>query len=152
MLGPCEAFWTTANGQRKIQILAMANQQPTTKGMDRVAVVQTGFGCCHGRNPTKAAVRACRNAIDSNSVKIRTIIPGGYDAMKIHVQVGVPTSDIGEVDMESIKAEFPYGQLLPIEIETGGMLASNGVWKAGVAEPKDDMTLAVVCVTIGYDE
>jgi uncharacterized protein (TIGR02058 family) len=73
--------------------------------------------------------------------------------MKIHVQVGVPSDDdIGQtIDVESIKAEFPYGQVLPIEVEAGGMLASNGVWKAGVAEPKDDMTLAVVCVTIGYD-
>lgn len=121
-----------------------------TKGMNRVAVVQNGFGCCHGRNPTKAAVRACRNAIDSNSVKVRTIIPDGYDAMKIHVQVGVPDG-IGDVDLEAIRAEFPYGQLLPIEVQPGGMLASNGIWKPGTAEPKDDMTLAVVCVTIGYD-
>ena len=70
--------------------------------------------------------------------------------MKIHVQVGVPDS-FGEVDLEAIRAEFPYGQLLPIDVQTGGMLASNSVWKPGMAEAKDDMTLAVVCVTIGYD-
>ena len=130
--------------------LAMTAAPRPTKGMDRAVVVQTGFGCCHGRNPTKAAVRACRNAIDSNSVKIRTIIPGGYDAMKIHIQIGIPEG-IGDIDQKAIQAEFPYGNLLPIDIQHGGMLASNGIWQPGVAEPKDDMTLAVVCVTIGYD-
>lgn len=134
-------------------------EKASTKGMDRVVVVQTGFGCCHGRNPTKAAVRACRNAIDSNSVKVRTIIPGGYEAMKIHIQLGVPSmkedqTEDGEnvVDLESIRKEFPYGTLLPIEIQEGGLLASNGIWQPGMAEPNDDMTLAVVCVTIGYDD
>jgi hypothetical protein len=53
------------------------NSTNITKGMDRVAVVHTGLGCCHGRNATKAAIRAIRDAIDYNSVKIRTIIPGG---------------------------------------------------------------------------
>lgn len=130
-------------------LLSMSNGR--TKGMDYVVVVQTGFGCCHGRNPTKAAVRACQNAIDTNSVKIKTIIPGGYDAMKIHIQLGVPEG-IGEVNVGAIQAEFPYGTVLPIEVQQGGMLASNGIWQAGMAEPKDDMTLAVVCVTIGYDE
>ncbi len=132
-------------------VLGMSTRPSSTKGMDRVVIVQAGFGCCHGRNPTKAAVRACCNAIDSNSVKIRTIIPGGYEAMKIHIQIGVPDG-IGNVDVGAIQAEFPYGSLLPIEVISGGMLASNGIWQPGVAEPKDDMTLAVACVTIGYDE
>jgi len=42
------------------------------KGMDKVVMVQTGFGCCHGRDATKASIRAVRDAIDSNSVKVRT--------------------------------------------------------------------------------
>lgn len=71
--------------------------------------------------------------------------------MKIHVQVGVPEG-MGAVDVDAIEAEFPYGQLLPIQVEAGGMQASNGVFQPGTSKPKDDMTLAVVCVTIGYDD
>jgi hypothetical protein len=54
--------------------------------MGQVALVELGSGCCHGADATKAAIRACNDAIEWNSVKVRTIIPGGYDAMKLHVQ------------------------------------------------------------------
>ncbi|KAL3916003.1 MAG: hypothetical protein SGPRY_007001, partial [Prymnesium sp.] len=53
-------------------------------------MVELGSGCCHGGKPTKAAVRACNDAVEWNSIKVRTIIPGSYDAMKVHVQLGVP--------------------------------------------------------------
>ena len=44
-----------------------------------------------GQDATKAAVRACRNAIEFNSIpSIRAIVPGGYDAMKLHIQIGAP--------------------------------------------------------------
>lgn len=46
---------------------------------------QMGFGCDqHGQDATKAAVKACRNAIEWNSLpSINQIVPGGYDAMKV---------------------------------------------------------------------
>ena len=48
----------------------------------------------HGQNPTKAAVRACRNAIEFNSLpSIRNIVPGGYDNMKLRIQIAVPDHD-----------------------------------------------------------
>ena len=120
--------------------------------MDKVVVVQIGCGCCHGRNPTKAAVRACRDAIDYNSIKIRTIIPGGYDSMKIHVQIGVPQLVENDIDLDEIAREFPYGTLLPIVVEAGGLLGSNTARLPGTGEAKEDMTVAIACVTIGYDD
>lgn len=146
------------------------NIATSTKGMDKVVVVQTGCGCCHGRDITKASIRACRDAIEYNSIKIRTIIPGGYDAMRIHVQIGVPnlpsetttnttrtssSSSVPLLDLDAIAAEFPYGQLIqPIDVVMGGgLLASNGMYIAGTSgQAKDDLTLAVACVTIGYNE
>lgn len=150
----------TTRGDTQQAHLFMSKSITTTKGMDKVVVVQTGCGCCHGRNVTKAAIRACRDAIEYNSVKIRTIIPGGYEAMKMHVQLGVPDININgnddginnSVDFEAVAKEFPYGTLLPIVVERGGLLASNGVKLAGTGESKEDMTLAVACVTIGYDD
>ena len=45
---------------------------PTSKGMGNVALVELGSGCCHGDDSTKAAVRACNDAIEWASVKVRT--------------------------------------------------------------------------------
>ena len=39
---------------------------------------------------TMASIRAVRNAIDSNSVEVQTIVPDGYDNLKIHLQLGIP--------------------------------------------------------------
>ena len=39
----------------------------------------------------KAAMRACRNAIEFNSIpSIRRLVPGGYDNLRLHVKIGVP--------------------------------------------------------------
>lgn len=39
----------------------------------------------------KAAMRACRNAIEFNSIpSIRQIVPGGYDNMQLRVKIGCP--------------------------------------------------------------
>lgn len=32
-----------------------------------------------------------------------------------------------EVDLEEVKKVFPYGQLLPVELQRGGMRASSGI-------------------------
>ena len=42
----------------------------------------------HGQNATKAAVRACRNAIEFNSIpSIGKLVPGGYDNMRLAVEL-----------------------------------------------------------------
>ena len=103
----------------------------TSKGMAKVALVELGSGCCHNTNSTKAAIRACNNAIEWNSVKVTTIIPGGYDALRLHVQIGVPSPET--VDLAAVARCFPYGQLLPVAVEEGGLLGSS---RAGV--PSDE--------------
>ena len=92
------------------------------KGMNRVCLVELGSGCCHGNDSTKATIRACNNAIEWNSVKVRTIIPGSYDAMVLHVHVAVPAPET--VDLAAVAACFPYGNLQPIVVEDGGLLGS----------------------------
>ena len=116
--------------------------------MSSVCLVELGSGCCHGINPTKAAVRACNDAIEWNSVKVLTIIPGGYEAMLVHVQIAVPRPS--ELDLGEIASCFPYGRLLPIVATEGGMLGSS---RAGLPadEPSEAMmTVANVCVTVGF--
>ena len=39
----------------------------------------------------KAAVRACRNAIEFNSIpSISQLVPGGYEKMRLNVKIGCP--------------------------------------------------------------
>ena len=39
----------------------------------------------------KAAARACRNAIEFNSLPaIKQLVPNGYDGLLLHVKIGVP--------------------------------------------------------------
>ncbi|KAL1527119.1 hypothetical protein AB1Y20_015801 [Prymnesium parvum] len=120
----------------------------TSKGMQHVALVELGSGCCHGAKATKAAVRACNDAVEWNSIKVRTIIPGSYDAMKVHVHLGVPEPEA--VDLEQIAACFPYGELLPISVEKGGLLGSSRAGLPADEPPEAHMTVAVACVTIGW--
>ena len=162
--------------------LATASAEPSTPGMEQVLFVECGFGCDqHGQNATKAVVRACRSAIEFNSIpSIRRLVPGGYENMKLHVQVGVP-APAEQVDLSAVAAVFPYGQLLPIQIEQGGLRAHSGIALPEMGDANDDvspsirtptwllarptcpesdsdasglapaqMIIAVACVTVGY--
>ena len=120
-------------------------------GLQQILFIECGFGNDqHGQDATKAAVRACRNAIEFNSIpSIRSLVPGGYDGMKLHVQLGVPVA-ADEVDLKQVAAVFPYGTLLPIRVEHGGLLAKSGIALAQMGDANDSMIIAVACVTVGY--
>ena len=128
----------------------VASEGSTSKGMTSVALVELGSGCCHALNPTKAAVRACNDAVEWNSIKVRTIIPGSYDAMLVHVHIACPRPDL--LDLSEVAQCFPYGTLVPMTITEGGMLASS---RAGLPEDEPTeamMTVANACVTVGYGQ
>ena len=118
-----------------------------SKGFNTVALVEQGSGCCHGVNSTKAAIRACNDAIEWNSVKVRTIIPGGYDALRLHVHIGVPNPET--LDVALIKACFPYGRA-DIQAVEGGLRSSSRAGLAKDEPPEGLMTIANACVTVGY--
>ena len=58
----------------------------------QVLFVECGTGADqHGQNVTKAAARACRNAIEFNSIpSVSRLVPGGYDNLLLHIKIGVP--------------------------------------------------------------
>jgi len=71
-----------------------AKQTPAPEGMSRVLFVQVGMGIDqHGQDATKAAVRAVKHAIERNSIPCAKEVCGSYDAVKIHVKLGVPFPD-----------------------------------------------------------
>mmetsp|Transcript_26241 Transcript_26241/g.32754 ORF Transcript_26241/g.32754 Transcript_26241/m.32754 type:complete len:190 (-) Transcript_26241:326-895(-) len=119
--------------------------------MENVLFIEVGFGNDqHGQNPTKACVRACRNAIEFNSIpSIQKIVPGGYENMKLRIQLAVPVEP-EEIDEDQIKAVFPYGNILPIEYQKGGMMASSGIALEAMGDKNDQMIIAIACVSVGY--
>lgn len=115
----------------------------------KLLFVETGFGCDqHGQNSTKAAVRACRNAIEFNSLpSLREIIPGGKENMILKVQIAVP--DPETVEISQILKVFPYGKVVASVID-GGMRASSGIVLKEMGDQNDDMIIAVAAVYVGY--
>ena len=119
--------------------------------VQNILFVECGFGCDqHGQTATKAAVRACRNAIEFNSLpRIGKLVPGGYEGMKLHVQLGVPLTYMTDIDHEAVKAVFPYGDCR-VDVEAGGLLADSGIALEAMGDKNRDMIIAVACVTVGY--
>ena len=130
-------------------LLAQADSlDGTAKGLATVALVELGSGCCHGEDDTKAAVRACNAAVEWASIKVRNIIPGGYEAMKLHVHLATPNP--AKVDLERVADCFPYGELCAVQLERGGLLASSRGNLAAAEPAAGRMTVANVCVTVGW--
>lgn len=71
-------------------------------------VLEIGMGTdIRGREPTKAAVRALRDALWHNSLTIAKALGKDTDSMFVEVTIGVPRPD--EVDKAEILAVLPHG-------------------------------------------
>ena len=58
-------------------------------------------------------MRACRSAIEFNSIPCMSdLVPGGRHNMKVAVKLGVPP-EAGGVDLDAVRAVFPYGHDAP---------------------------------------
>ncbi|KAG8051355.1 hypothetical protein GUJ93_ZPchr0001g30706 [Zizania palustris] len=77
----------------------------------KLLFVEMGVGYDqHGQDITAAAVRACRDAITSNSIPAfrRGSIPGvNTEQMKLQIKLGVPRPTQHLLDVERVKAVFP---------------------------------------------
>mmetsp|Transcript_7900 Transcript_7900/g.29235 ORF Transcript_7900/g.29235 Transcript_7900/m.29235 type:complete len:211 (+) Transcript_7900:53-685(+) len=127
-------------------------QEFTPDALQQVLFIESGFGCDqHGQNITKAAVRACRNAIEFNSIpSIRALVPGGYDNMKLVVTLGVPEQYQASLDRDAVMAVFPYGQKQPLKVVTGGLAATSGIAVSALGDVDDTMLIVVAHVVVGY--
>ena len=71
-------------------------------------VLEIGMGTdIRGREPTKAAVRALKDALWHNSLTIAKALGKDTDSMYVEVTIGVPRPD--EVDKDQILAVLPHG-------------------------------------------
>jgi uncharacterized protein (TIGR02058 family) len=62
---------------------------------------------------------------------------------------GAPAQS-GDVDLEQVRAVFPYGQLLPIEVTSGGLTFQSGRIVEALGDTKDMAVVVVACVTVGF--
>eukprot|EP00970_Alexandrium_tamarense_P000681 scaffold73_cov195-Alexandrium_tamarense.AAC.8 len=119
---------------------------------DRVFFIEMGWGNdSHGQSSTKAAVRACRNAIEFNSIpSIKRLIPdGGYDALKLDVLLAVPPKYQPGLDLDAVAKVFPYGDVR-FEIQDGGMIAPSGIAIEKLGDVNEDMVVVCSSVTVGH--
>jgi len=68
--------------------------------------------------------------------------------MRLHVKIAVPNPET--VDVAALAKVFPYGQLNPIEVSEGGMLASSGIMLEEMGDKNDQMVIAIAAVYVGY--
>jgi uncharacterized protein (TIGR02058 family) len=95
-------------------------------------------------------VRACRNAIEFNSIpSIPQLVPGGYSGLKLNVLLAVPPSYQATLDWDTIRTVFPYGSV-QFQLQDGGMVASSGITISDLGDTNDDMVVVCACVTVGY--
>ncbi|KAG0454848.1 hypothetical protein HPP92_024140 [Vanilla planifolia] len=120
----------------------------------KLLFVEMGVGYDqHGQDITAAAMRACRDAISSNSIPAFRIgsIPGvNTDQMKLKIKLGVPQSTQPLLDIERVKSVFPYGQILDVEVVNGGMICSSGVYLEAMGDKNDDCYIVNAAVYVGY--
>jgi uncharacterized protein (TIGR02058 family) len=116
-----------------------------------VLFVECGFGNdSHGQNPTKAAMRACRNAIEFNSIpSVQRLVPNGYDGLKLDVILAVPSKYRAALDLSEVQSVFPYGSIR-FQIQDGGMIAPSGIAIERLGDSNEDMVVVCAAVTVGY--
>ncbi|SFG31036.1 conserved hypothetical protein [Halobacillus alkaliphilus] len=119
--------------------------------MDQMLFVQTGMGIdVHGQNITKAAVRAIKNAIHTNSMPgIREALPEkSLDNMKTNVKLALPC-DHDQLDHEEVKKAIPYGKVT-IEVMDGGMKTTSGIVLEDKDDKNDQMYMVNTSIEVGY--
>ncbi|XP_023544561.1 uncharacterized protein LOC111804102 [Cucurbita pepo subsp. pepo] len=120
----------------------------------KLLFVEMGVGYDqHGQDITAAAMRACRDAISSNSIPAfrRGSIPGvTFAEMKLQIKLGVPHSLQQSLDIEKVKSVFPYGKIMNVEVVDGGLICSSGVHVEEMGDKNDDCYIVNAAVYVGY--
>ncbi|KAK9268294.1 hypothetical protein L1049_010737 [Liquidambar formosana] len=120
----------------------------------KLLFVEMGVGYDqHGQDITAAAMRACRDAITSNSIPAfrRGSIPGvTFEQMKLQIKLGVPQPLQQSLDIERVKFVFPYGKIVKFEVVDGGLICSSGVHVEEMGDKNDDCYIVNAAVYVGY--
>jgi uncharacterized protein (TIGR02058 family) len=87
-------------------------------------VLEIGMGTdIRGAEPTKAAVRALRDALWHNSLSIADAVGLPVDSMQVEVRIGVPHPEL--VDKAEVLAVLPHGTGTVTVVEGGLEIAND---------------------------
>jgi len=121
----------------------------TTK-LTNAAIFNWSFYSFLGQSATKAAIRACRNSIEFNSIpSINRLVPNGYKGLKLDVLLAVPAKYKDSLDLSKVQEVFPYGSIR-FQIQDGGMVAPSGIAIERLGDTNEDMVVVCAAVTVGY--
>ncbi|XXG67420.1 hypothetical protein AAC387_Pa06g0778 [Persea americana] len=133
---------------------AMERAETTEAAAMKLLFVEMGVGYDqHGQDITVAAMRACKDAISSNSIPAfrRGSIPGvSSEQMKLQIKLGVPQPTQQYLDIERVKSVFPYGQIVSVEVVDGGLICSSGVCLEAMGDKNDDCYVVNAAIYVGY--
>ncbi|KAL6562074.1 hypothetical protein OROGR_003081 [Orobanche gracilis] len=135
---------TISSPSTVVSATSMASEQSSVNAITSVPdssikllFVEMGVGYDqHGQDITSAAMRACRDAISSNSIPAfrKGSVPGvSFDEMKLQIKLGVPRTIRHLLDIEKVKSVFPYG----VRVEEMG-------------DKNDDCYIVNAAVYVGY--
>ena len=108
----------------------------------RRVVLEIGMGTdIRGAEPTKAAVRALRDALWHNSLTIAKALDRDTDSMRVEVTIGVPRPE--EVDRQAVLEVLPHG--------TGSVNVVEGGLEIPSADGADSTLLAHAAAVVRLD-
>ncbi|EEF39856.1 conserved hypothetical protein [Ricinus communis] len=120
-----------------------------TGGPMKLLFVEMGVGYDqHGQDITVAAMRACRDAISSNSIPAfrRGSIPGvTFGPNETSNQTW--SSTIWSLTSESLQK---FGEILNVEVVDGGLICSSGVYVEEMGDKNEDCYIVNAAVYVGY--
>lgn len=114
--------------------------------MAETLLVEFGMGSSLRRGDyTQAAERAVRDALWHNSINLAELFGFEKTAMQITLDVGVQQPD--KVDVEVLKAVFPYGNVT-VNVSEGGLDVARPEGENGDGHPT---VMANVALSVGFD-
>ena len=119
--------------------------------MKHILLVEIGMGIDqHGQDVTTAAVRAVEHAIRPNALPgLKALLPGGStDNMRVDVTLAVPR-DAGKLDIDRVKAAFPYGKV-SVRVVDGGMVARSHSLLPDQGDITDEIYVVNAAVEVGW--
>lgn len=119
--------------------------------MNKVMFVELSTGADqHGQDVTVAALRAVHDAIHRNALPgMRDLLPGrDLKNMCVQVTLAVP-ADRESLDIDAVRAVFPYGQV-DIDVVDGGLAAHSHSVLPEKGDRNDLIYMVNVAITVGY--
>lgn len=116
--------------------------------------IEFGLGVdLHGQDPTRAAIKAVKNAVQHVSLPGMRQIAGVTDTSSqvyIDITLGVPPSLADRVDLAQVEQAVPFGRRTA-RVVPGGLMGSSGVVVPSMGDTSDQAVAVVAALTVSLD-